>query len=98
MARAAGDYVFSRQNFAALTSEADRTAFAAPAGSVVYVGDFIDRGKLEYTGTYPIVQFQRDLDAAKRALERYKGLANRMTLASTVVLDRVAAPQVMCVP
>jgi hypothetical protein len=94
----AGDYVFSRQNGAALMSEADITAFSAPAGSVVYVGEFINRGKLEYTGTRPIIQFQRDLDAAKRALARHKDLAERLTLASAVVLDRVAAPQAMCVP
>lgn len=88
----AGAYVYSPFNGAQLVPAAkyDATAFAAPAGKIVYIGDF----------TYSrdrMVALRRDLDAFSKA--RAKSLANlrgEVLLAETAQVQR--PKPFMCTP
>lgn len=80
----AGAYVYNPFNGAALVPAAryDTTAFAAPAGKIVYVGDFV----LSRDG---MVAVTRDLDAARKALvTTLPDLRGEIWLAETLQVQR----------
>ncbi|HEV8693722.1 MAG TPA: hypothetical protein VGQ93_05975 [Lysobacter sp.] len=84
----AGYYIYSPFNTAHLASSTE--AFEAPAGAVVYAGDFV----LTAHGN---VAIRRNLASAKQAIQtRYPSLAARLSQAATVPAE--APRPFLCAP
>ncbi|HUC66706.1 MAG TPA: hypothetical protein VMA53_14810 [Stellaceae bacterium] len=72
-------------------------AFEAPAGRIVYIGDFVNVTEAAGADAEETFEFRRNLDAARTALKSYKALHGELTLANGVRVDRGPMPY-PCMP
>jgi hypothetical protein len=72
-------------------------AFEAPAGRIVYIGDFVNVTEATGAEAKETFEFRRNIDAVRTVLKSYKNLKGDVTLASEVRVDRGPMPY-PCMP